>query len=209
MYAIGYKAFFGCRLSSIDMPKSMDYLQPMAFMNCSSLSSVTIPSGIEEISNNAFSGCTSLTTVTLPESVTTIGQGAFQNCKLTAIEFPKSLTKIGSNAFSFCDWLETVTCTSYTPPVMEHVSAFSNAAYDNATLIVPDKAYYDYLQSYGWDMFENTKSAAIEDVFAETTTVADIFNLQGIIIKRNASKEDLHSLPAGIYIVNGKKIVVK
>lgn len=110
---------------------------------------------------------------------------------------------------SNCDWLETVTCTSYIPPVMESFNAFSNAAYDNATLIVPDEAYYDYLQSYGWDMFENTKSAAIEDVFAETTAVADIFNLQGIIIKRNASKEDLHSLPTGIYIVNGKKIVVK
>lgn len=52
--------------------------------------------------------------------------------------------------------------------------------------------------------FNNT---AIEDVFAETTTVADIFNLQGIIIKRNAFKDDLHSLPAGIYIVNGKKVV--
>lgn len=203
-------AFYGCsKLSSIDMPKSMDYLQPMAFMNCSSLSSVTIPSGIEEISNNAFSGCISLTTVTLPESVTTIGQAAFSDCKLTAIEFPESLTNIGSNAFSSCDWLETVTCTSYIPPVMESFNAFSNAAYDNATLIVPDEAYYDYLQSYGWDMFEKTKSAAIEDVFAETTAVADIFNLQGIIIKRNASKEDLHSLPTGIYIVNGKKIVVK
>ena len=62
------------------------------------------------------------------------------------------------------------------------LNAFSNAAYDNATLIVPDEAYYDYLQSYGWDMFENTKPAAIEDVFAETTTVADIFNLLGIIV---------------------------
>ena len=58
-------------------------------------------------------------------------------------------------------------------------------------------------------MFENMKSAAIEDVLVETTTVADIFNLQGIIVKHRASKEDLHSLPAGIYIVNGKKVVVE
>lgn len=207
---IGDQALGNCSsLDRFDIPESVESIGKSAFLNCTALSSIVIPSKISVVDDNTFSGCTSLTTVTLPESVTTIGQEAFSNCKLTAIEFPKSLTKIGSKAFSFCDWLETVTCTSYIPPVMESFNAFSNAAYDNATLIVPDEAYYDYLQSYGWDMFENTQSAAIEDVFAETTTVADIFNLQGIIIKRNASKEDLHSLPAGIYIVNGKKIVVK
>lgn len=35
----------------------------------------------------------------------------------------------------------------------------------------------------------------------------DIFNAQGMIIKRNADINDLNALPAGIYIAGGKKIV--
>lgn len=35
----------------------------------------------------------------------------------------------------------------------------------------------------------------------------DICNAQGIVIKRNATLEDLNALPAGIYIAGGKKIV--
>lgn len=51
--------------------------------------------------------------------------------------------------------------------------------------------------------------AGIYDITGYYTGETEIFNLQGIIVKHSASKEDLQSLPAGIYIVNGKKIVVK
>ena len=54
--------------------------------------------------------------------------------------------------------------------------------------------------------------AGLEDVkFAESENdfPADVFNMQGILVKRNASKADLHSLPSGIYIVHGKKVIVK
>lgn len=39
--------------------------------------------------------------------------------------------------------------------------------------------------------------------------VFDIFNLQGVAVKRNATTDDLKALPAGIYIAGGKKVVVK
>lgn len=35
----------------------------------------------------------------------------------------------------------------------------------------------------------------------------DIFNAQGVVIKRNATIEELNALPSGIYIAGGKKIV--
>lgn len=41
----------------------------------------------------------------------------------------------------------------------------------------------------------------------ETKASVPVYNLQGIMVKRNA--DDLSDLPAGIYIVNGKKIAVK
>ncbi len=41
----------------------------------------------------------------------------------------------------------------------------------------------------------------------ETQASVPVYNIQGIMVKRNA--DDLSDLPAGIYIVNGKKIAVK
>lgn len=37
----------------------------------------------------------------------------------------------------------------------------------------------------------------------------DVFNLQGVRVLKTSDNSSLHSLPAGIYIVNGKKILVK
>lgn len=54
--------------------------------------------------------------------------------------------------------------------------------------------------------------AGLEDVkFAEheNNAPADVFNLQGILVKRNATTDDLLSLPSGLYIMRGKKVIVK
>ena len=37
----------------------------------------------------------------------------------------------------------------------------------------------------------------------------DIYNLQGVMIKANASKKDIDSLEPGFYIIGGKKVIVK
>lgn len=37
----------------------------------------------------------------------------------------------------------------------------------------------------------------------------DIYNMQGMCLKRNASKEDVNNLSPGLYIINGKKVIVK
>ncbi len=40
-------------------------------------------------------------------------------------------------------------------------------------------------------------------------TLKDIFSLQGICIKRNATPEDIKSLKPGLYIIGGKKIIIR
>ena len=37
----------------------------------------------------------------------------------------------------------------------------------------------------------------------------DIYNLQGVLLKRNASQEDVDALAPGLYIISGKKVLVK
>ena len=48
----------------------------------------------------------------------------------------------------------------------------------------------------------------IEEEVAEPETV-NVYNLQGICVLRNADKAAVNNLPAGLYIVNGKKYMVK
>lgn len=37
----------------------------------------------------------------------------------------------------------------------------------------------------------------------------DVYNIQGMLIRRNASVEEINSLTPGFYIIGGKKIYVK
>lgn len=52
-----------------------------------------------------------------------------------------------------------------------------------------------------------TELSAVQNISVETAKTYDVYNLQGIRVARNVSNTD--SLPAGIYIVNGKKVLVK
>ena len=60
---------------------------------------------------------------------------------------------------------------------------------------------YCYIKSFGNSGFDDISSSPVE--------CFDIFNMQGICIKRNATQEDVKALDPGIYIRNGKKVIVK
>lgn len=51
------------------------------------------------------------------------------------------------------------------------------------------------------------KTTDIENVEQQGDTLYQIYNLQGIMVRRNAT--DLNGLSKGVYIVNGKKVLVK
>lgn len=70
-------------------------------------------------------------------------------------------------------------------------------------------AEIDGNMAYIMVMMEDMPTAGIDDVNADTFGHVDVYNLQGILVKRNISREDLKYLPTGIYIVAGKKILVK
>lgn len=55
---------------------------------------------------------------------------------------------------------------------------------------------------------EKGSESGVEGI-AEENAQFDIINLQGIVVKRNATADDLKSMPAGLYIAGGKKVMVK
>lgn len=49
----------------------------------------------------------------------------------------------------------------------------------------------------------------VEEIYVdnEASQPMNIYTLQGVCIKRNATEEDIHNLPRGLYIIGGKKIL--
>lgn len=52
-------------------------------------------------------------------------------------------------------------------------------------------------------------AAAVEEVGTDATAPRAVYNLQGVLLYRNATDSEIDSLPAGLYIISGKKTLVK
>ena len=114
---IGDRAFYGTRLNSITLPKSLKHLGANPFSSCD-LKNVVSESPYFVVSDNAIysQDKTQLIcyfgkeeSVTLPEGVTHIGDSAFYNCKsLKIVSLPDGLIEIGNYAFSGCKSLRFV-----------------------------------------------------------------------------------------------------
>lgn len=133
---IGARAFSGCKLEDVKLPKNLSELGEGAFENCTVLTQITLPAGIKAIEKDTFSGCQLLGSLTVEgkllrigefafrncyllsaftfdEGLVGIGEGAFQNClKLTEISLPNSVLSLGRDVFSGCMRIEKVTLSA-------------------------------------------------------------------------------------------------
>ena len=162
-----------------------------AFYYCKGLTSVVIPNSVTSIGNRAFQSCSSLTSVVIPNSVTSIGNSAFSSCYgLTSVEIPNSVTSIVKGAFYNCNRLKTATvgCSWITNPLYYFgANVTVNAtlhSYENGVCTVCGK--------------EDT--TGIDGITNNVHQQSEIFDLQGRRVS-NAGK--------GLYIVNGKKVIMK
>ena len=159
------------------------------------------------IADRAFSKCSGLTSITIPNSVTSIGDYAFWNCSsLTSVIIGNGIQSI-SYSFASCTNLKDVYCYAESVPTTNS-KAFLGSPVENATLHVPSSAVRKYLAAEPWKNFNKIKALTDDD--PKPTSI------EKIIIKENNNDifYDLNGRrienPAkGIYIRNGKKIVVK
>ena len=228
-------AFSDCsHLTSVTIPNSVTTIGDNAFSDCNSLTSVTIGNSVTTIEVYAFSGCISLTSVTIPNSVTTIGHLAFSGCSsLTSVTIPNSVTTIGSEAFSGCTNLKKVNignsvkaigeyvfdnCTSITqisseavvPPTCES-GVFFYINTSKCKLIVPKNSLDAYKQAYQWEDFSliEGSTTGITNTVYNKAGLADVYTIDGTKRLSKASTDEINALPKGVYIVNGKKIIIK
>ena len=209
---IGFYAFSGCSsLTSLTIPNSVTTIGSSAFSSCSSLTSVTIPNSVTTIGDWAFSGCSSLTSITIPNSVTTIGFGAFSSCSsLTSITIPNSVTTIEGGAFYDCKNVKQITVEAVTPPICSP-SSFGRVNTNKCKLLVPQNSIDAYKKADGWKEFfliEGSTTGIINNIYNKTENV-DVYTIDGIKRLSKANVNEINALPKGVYIVNGKKIVIK
>ena len=176
--------------------------------------STIIPNSVTSIGNYAFYGCSSLTSVEIPNSVTSIGNNAFYGCSsLTSVESPNSVTSIGHYAFYGCSSLNRLSCYAKVPPTCGS-EVFDGIDKEKCVLQVPGSSLAAYRQADQWkdflfieDVLTSIGGVTVGDAVPAT---ADVYSTNGILIKRNAELKHLkHHLPAGIYIIGGKKVLVK
>ena len=213
--SIQYGTFWDCSsLVSITIPASVTSIDSEAFWGCSGLTSIAIPAGVTDIGSHAFSECASLISITIPDGVTEIRSATFWRCSsLKSVTIPNSVTDIGSDAFGECTGLEIVECHAVTPPSL--VAAQPSWSYqkesfrevDKATckLKVPEESISAYQQAEGWKEFLNIESltTGISSIKQEIGKNAPVYHLNGTRVKNTKN------MPKGVYIINGKKVMVK
>jgi hypothetical protein len=190
---------------------------------------VTVREGTVSIADCAFctedseygpndSGDKNLVFVKLPDSLENIGNEAFKdNTNLTDVIIPSTITSIGESAFAGCSNLKSITVNSTTPIVFPSASrtrggssVFEGVDKTTCILYVPEGSVELYKTAPGWSEFQNIKpisSTDIKELLMTDGEMHDIYDLQGRKVKVKASSPD--GLPKGIYIINGKKMILK
>lgn len=76
--------------------------------------------------------------------------------------------------------------------------------------IIAESLYYDGPVA---EIGVNNLDSGVEDIIFDSENGAvrpnDVYNMQGVCVKRNATQEDIDSLAPGLYIIGGKKVMIR
>ncbi len=164
-----------------------------AFQDCSALKSIDL------------SGCTGLTET----------NDAFYNCSsLETVKLPKSLP-LNKEMFDRCSALTSIDWSLYEGTTAPTYSSNALPSLDNPkslTVVVPAAAYEAFTASAAWNVYTIVSATTgVEDgIVADGEAVeCRVYTINGQYITTLADKADASSLPAGLYIIGGKKVLVK
>jgi alpha-tubulin suppressor-like RCC1 family protein len=210
--------FQGCRaLKEFVMPSQEEQANFVnlrsAFQNCVALEELDL-TGCSNVTNmtDMMFGCKTIKKIDISSSaLVTASESTFDQC--TALEeviMPASFV-LSKFTFGYCESLKKIDwsrCSDTTAPdwPTDLFQDLSDETLAQITLVVPDASYESFANHNDWKKL-NVVSASATDLNAID---ADLRN-DGMIytVKGNAAGRDMNALPKGVYIVNGKKVLVK
>lgn len=151
-------------------------------------------------------------------TVTSIGNAAFENnTNLTDVTIPSTITSIGESAFAGCSNLKSITVNSTTPIAFPSASGtrsgssvFDGVDKNTCVLYVPEGCVEVYKVAPVWGEFANILvigTSSINSVPFDSGKPQDIYSLDGRKVRTKATT--VEELPRGVYIINGKKTILK
>ena len=202
--------FADCPLDSMYIGRKINYSTLSSygyspFYRNTSLRTVVITDTETEIYDNEFYGCSNLKNVSIGNGVNKIGKWAFSGCSsLDYFAFGDNVQSIGEEAFSDCNNVTRILTSAMTPPVCGN-QALDDINKWNCSLYVPSEAKSAYQQAEQWKefFFVEDLPASIGKIIADDSFggVPNVYyDLSGRVVENPAN---------GIYIIDGKKVLVK
>ena len=158
---IGSSAFCGCSgfTGTLTIGNSVTTIGNYAFSGCSGFTgTLIIVNSVTTIGDAAFSYCSGFTgSLTIGDSVTSIDSSAFYRCsKISSLEIKSENLKIEYRAFEKMDSLQSIICSSVTPPECVYGPySYDKYIFSNyeIPLYVPDEAVEEYKVATEWKKF--------------------------------------------------------
>ena len=211
--SIDYQAFYNCSaLESINFPDGLEEIGLSAFMGCTNIKQVNLPNTVHYINSNAFDCCKALNKICLGNQVREIGWEAFEHTTIKEIILPATLQRCGQYMFAYCDELENITVCAKTPPRIENDwrCMVPRNKFSTITLYVPEGCADAYRSAVEWKNFTNiveknmetsSQTDGITSPTSSSITQPVLYDLLGRRMTGQPTK--------GIYIKNGRKVVIK
>lgn len=192
--------------------KAVTRINNSAFISNTSITSVEIAASITMIANDAFRDCKNLSEVHFAEGskLTSISNYVFYSTNIKEITIPENVTVMLSGSFDNCANLTSITMLSKTPCSLSRKMFDDILKEGKVTIYVPADALEAYKTASRWSDYASIIQPAAPTSISHTTTSASaastaIYTLDG----RLASKDgNTQALAKGIYVQNGKKVVI-
>lgn len=227
--ALRKECFKSCpKLKEITLPDNITLIDESAFEECKALETVTFPKNLKEIKAKAFHTC-NLKKVDLSQTqVESIGMGAFaHNTQCEEVYLPKTLKTFFGNdegAFGDCSSLKKAVCLAVNPPqTLDGGEDFINGGInmnpvdwvdiftgfdEEFKLEVPAGSEDKYKSADGWKNAASNIVTGIRGVKAAQGKVG-VYDITGKRYMNHADAQTVSTLQRGVYIINGKKVLVK